>query len=63
MSLSEEPPDENSPRIRKKKEHKRKHERDSSNGEVVKKLERQEEAHVLPPNHGPDPMEVVENEI
>ena len=52
----------NSTMARVKKENKRNHERVSSNGEVVKKVERQEEVHIPPPNH-PEPMEVVENEI
>ena len=63
VSLSEEPPDNKSPRTRKKKEHKRKHENTSSNGEIAKKHERQEEVHLPPPHHGPEPMEIVENEI
>ena len=63
VSLSEEPPDNKSPRTRKKKEHKRKHENTSSNGEIAKKHERQEEGHLPPPHHGPEPMEIVENEI
>lgn len=60
VSLSEEPPDEKSPRPRKKKEQKRKHD-NASNCEVVKKHERQEE-HVPPPNHGPEPMDIIDNE-
>ena len=62
VSLSEEPPDEKSPKVRKKKEHKRKHDNSSSNGEVAKKHERQEEHHAPAPNHGPEPMEILETE-
>ena len=62
VSLSEEPPDEKSPKVRKKKEHKRKHYNSSDNGEVAKKHERQEEHHAPAPNHGPEPMEILETE-
>ena len=63
VSLSEEPPDEKSPKARKKKEHKRKHDNSTSNGEVAKKHERQENHHAPAPTHGPEPMEILETEI
>jgi len=66
VSLSEEPPEERSPKSRRKKEHKRKHENVSSTGELAaKKHERGDDlqAHQPPPGPVPEPMEIVDNQV
>eukprot|EP00092_Neocalanus_flemingeri_P000854 GFUD01000911.1.p1 GENE.GFUD01000911.1~~GFUD01000911.1.p1 ORF type:complete len:2354 (+),score=554.15 GFUD01000911.1:527-7588(+) len=68
VSLSEEPPEDRSPKVRRKKEHKRKHENASSAGELVaKKYERADDtdlqAHQPPHCPVPEPMEIVDNQV
>eukprot|EP00091_Calanus_sinicus_P004585 TRINITY_DN14929_c0_g1_i1.p1 TRINITY_DN14929_c0_g1~~TRINITY_DN14929_c0_g1_i1.p1 ORF type:complete len:405 (-),score=88.94 TRINITY_DN14929_c0_g1_i1:259-1443(-) len=68
VSLSEEPPEDRSPKVRKKKEHKRKHENASSTGELVaRKYERTDandvQSHQPPHGPVPEPMEIVDNQV
>jgi len=68
VSVSEDPPEDRSPKARRKKEHKRKHENASSAGDLVaKKHERVDvndmQGHQPPPAPIPEPMEIVDNQV